>query len=380
MDHILSKVIVLAGSIGLLFYTYDIGIKTTALMLVGLIIGLLGGLLRNPNDRGTQFWGAFSSRYFSRVCAVLYSMFFLAGMFYAPAVAMAPFVVYDAVRHGLRWPSMLFLIPSEVWCMLQGEGMPVAYSVILALFAAELAAANVRNESLEEERLRQRDASVEHDLLVDQRNRELMEKQDASIYMATLQERNRIAREIHDNVGHMLTRSILQVGAIKVINQSEELKEPLENLQETLNAAMTSMRNSVHDLHDESVDLKSSIEKLTAELENFQVQLDYDMGQAIPRDVKYAFIAITKEAVNNAVKYSNGDSVSVILREHPGFYQLLIADNGTGARIREQGIGLQNMKERVDALGGTIKITTENGFRILISIMKGNNHEHCNCG
>lgn len=380
MDHILSKVIVLAGSIWLLFCTYDIGIKTTALMLVGLIIGLLGGLLRNQNDRGTLFWGAFSSRYFSRVCAALYSMFFLAGMFYAPAIAMAPFVAYDAVRHDLRWPTMLFLIPSEVWCMLQGEGMPVAYSVILVIFAAELAAANVRNESLEEERLRQRDASVEHDLLVEQRNRELMEQQDASIYMATLQERNRIAREIHDNVGHMLTRSILQVGAIKVINQSEELKEPLENLQETLNAAMTSMRNSVHDLHDESVDLKSSIEKLTVELEDFQVQLDYDMGPAIPRDVKYAFIAITKEAVNNAVKYSNGDSVSVILREHPGFYQLLIADNGTGAHIQEQGIGLQNMKERVDALGGTIKITTENGFRILISIMKGNNHEHCNCG
>ena len=371
MDHTLGKAIVLAGSIWLLFCTYDIGIGTTAVMLVGLIIGLLGGLRRNQGDRGTQFWGVFSSRNFSHVCAMLYGMFFLTGMLYVPTIAMAPFVVYDAVRHRLQM-TMLLLIPSGIRCMLQGEYMAVAYSVILALFAARLASANVRKERLEEELMRQRDTSVEHDLLAEQRNREIMEKQDADIYMATLRERNRIAREIHDNVGHMLTRSILQVGAIKVINQSEALKGPLEDLQETLNAAMTSMRDSVHDLHDESVDLKSSIEKLTAELEDFQVQLDYDMGPAIPRDVKYAFIAITGEALNNAVKYSNGDSVSVILREHPGFYQLLIADNGTAARIQEQGIGLQNMKERVDALGGTIKITSENGFRILISVMKGN--------
>ena len=51
-----------------------------------------------------------------------------------------------------------------------------------------------------------------------------MEKQDTEIYLATLKERNRIAREIHDNVGHMLSRSILMVGALKTVNQAENLK------------------------------------------------------------------------------------------------------------------------------------------------------------
>lgn len=49
-------------------------------------------------------------------------------------------------------------------------------------------------------------------MLMEQMNHQLIEKQNAQIYNATLKERNRIAREIHDNVGHMVTRSILQVG------------------------------------------------------------------------------------------------------------------------------------------------------------------------
>lgn len=49
----------------------------------------------------------------------------------------------------------------------------------------------------------------------------MQRNQDYEIYLATLKERNRIAREIHDNVGHMLTRSILQLGALSVINKDE---------------------------------------------------------------------------------------------------------------------------------------------------------------
>lgn len=62
-----------------------------------------------------------------------------------------------------------------------------------------------------------RDTDTELKLVMEQRNRELLEKQDNEIYLATLRERNRIAREIHDNVGHMLSRSILQVGALATI-------------------------------------------------------------------------------------------------------------------------------------------------------------------
>lgn len=60
-------------------------------------------------------------------------------------------------------------------------------------------------ERLEAEYKKTRDDSKELTLMLEQKNRNLLEKQDAEVYMATLKERNRIAREIHDNVGHMLS-------------------------------------------------------------------------------------------------------------------------------------------------------------------------------
>ena len=60
----------------------------------------------------------------------------------------------------------------------------------------------------------------------------------------------------------MITRSILQVGAIGVINTDEKLKAPIADLKSTLDTAMDSMRKSVHDLYDESVDLRQALAKL----------------------------------------------------------------------------------------------------------------------
>ena len=71
--------------------------------------------------------------------------------------------------------------------------------------------------------IRLRDTSTELNLVLQEKNKNLMEKQDYEIYLATLRERNRIAREIHDNVGHMLSRSILQMGALITIHKEEPL-------------------------------------------------------------------------------------------------------------------------------------------------------------
>ena len=71
------------------------------------------------------------------------------------------------------------------------------------------------------------------------------------------------------------------------------------------------------------------------------------------------------------VKHYNADTIGIILREHPGFYQFLIEDNGT-KRVQStgEGIGLSNMRERVEALNGTIRIQNENGFKLFITLKK----------
>lgn len=216
-----------------------------------------------------------------------------------------------------------------------------------------------------------RDTDTEYQLMLSAKNRDLLEKQDYEIYLATLKERNRIAREIHDNVGHMLSRSILQAGALLAVNQDKNLKEPLTALKDTLNLAMNNIRESVHDLHDDSIDMKSAVEQMLPDYDQYQIQFDYDMSRMVEKNVKYCFISITKEALSNLVKHSNATRLSIVMREHPSLYQLLISDNGTKILLRDSGIGLSNMKERVNGLGGTITISTESGFRIFVSIPKG---------
>ena len=106
---------------------------------------------------------------------------------------------------------------------------------------------------------------------------------------------------------------------------------------------------------------------------NYDVHIEYDMSAHIPRNVKYCFIAIVKEGMSNIIKHSNADKVDIIFREHPGFYQLCIEDNGSVSHSVEEsdhGIGISNMRERVEALGGTLNIRQKNGFRIFATVRK----------
>lgn len=164
----------------------------------------------------------------------------------------------------------------------------MAFAVMLSYFTELLLGYQMKMHSM-------RDASMEHDMLMEQMNHQLIEKQNAQIYNATLKERNRIAREIHDNVGHMITRSILQVGAIGVINTDEKLKAPIADLKSTLDTAMDSMRKSVHDLYDESVDLRQALAKLKPTDSAFAFSLEYDCEDDVPRDVKYALLQLQRK-------------------------------------------------------------------------------------
>jgi|LSQX01.2.fsa_nt_gb signal transduction histidine kinase len=71
------------------------------------------------------------------------------------------------------------------------------------------------------------------------------------------------------------------------------------------------------------------------------------------------------------MKHSDATRASVVLREHPAFYQLIIKDNGRVKNFDpDRGMGLKNMADRVHALQGIINITTEDGFAIFISVPK----------
>ena len=393
MYKICSQFLIVLSCVMLMVASLQVDYVMIACILTGIIVCTFIDMQDVP-----QMYPANGSETADRALDLILAVYILSGLFFAPSFFMLPYaaMVFRKEKYTVsRMAAAVVGIAVFVDCILRikhiapGFGrylwltklqdtilndilevvLLMAFAIMLSYFTELLLGYQMKLHSM-------RDASMEHDMLMEQMNHQLIEKQNAQIYNATLKERNRIAREIHDNVGHMITRSILQVGAIGVINTDERLKAPISDLKSTLDTAMDSMRKSVHDLYDESVDLRQALAKLKPTDSAFAFSLEYDCEDDVSRDVKYAFIAIAKEAVNNAVKHSNGDEIRIIVREHPAFYQLEIMDNGTSVDERSlsgetgDGIGIKNIKERVAAIGGTMRIKADDGFRIFVTLMK----------
>jgi signal transduction histidine kinase len=285
-----------------------------------------------------------------------------------------PLIAYDVAYHQLKLIGMAgLMLLLYNWYGNQVEVVSLGISAVL--LAVLLQYRTKRYDKLHWEYKSLRDTSQELNMYLSNKNRMLIENQDYEIHLATLQERNRIAREIHDNVGHMLSRSLLQVGAMMAIGKDEALLNHLRLLKETLNDAMNSIRESVHELHDDSIDLKSNIKSIIDNFPDYKIFFDYDMSEHVAKNIKYSFIMIIKEALSNVTKHSNADTIDIIVREHPVFYQLLIKDNGklNHKKISDTGIGLESMKTRVKSLNGNITIDNQDGFKIFISIHKKEN-------
>ncbi len=310
----------------------------------------------------------FSNKYF--VIAQI-SIYGILAAFIPELSVMFPFIMYDAASF-LYYPVIIayiiisyihFANSNPVICLLIGMGLGLAcyLQYIYKNYSSNLSQSH-----------QIRDDITELNMLLTSRNQTLLDKQDYEIYNATLKERNRIAREIHDNVGHMLSRAILLTGVLKTINKDYTCTEHIDNLHDCLNQAMDNIRESVHNLHDDSINLKNAIENIVKNFNFCSITLVYDMGFNVPNDVKFSFISIVKEALNNIYKHSNATNAEIILREHPAMYQLIINDNGTNEVIEnsDNGIGIENMVSRINNLNGIMKINTENGFCIFITIPK----------
>ena len=97
-------------------------------------------------------------------------------------------------------------------------------------------------------------------------NLTILENREYEVKNAVLSERNRIARDIHDNLGHLLTRCILQLGALTLSVKDENLKSNLNSISNTMNLAMNEVRYSIYNIHSSSVNIDHEIKNLSAEI------------------------------------------------------------------------------------------------------------------
>lgn len=275
------------------------------------------------------------------------------------------------------WLKILLLVGA---CVITAK----SYLILLVIAAVLLALKTVymhRKELIMTDKFDE----VRYDAQQSQRlKNEIANNLDIQIQNATLAERNRIAREIHDNVGHQLTRAVVQLQAISVINQDEKTKPYLESVSSTVNEAMTNIRRSVHELHDDSIDLSIGIHEIASVLKDkFDVTVSTSIESPVPNNVKNAILGIVKEGVTNISKHSNGKKVKLEVVENVTFWRVLVSDDGKSKLLElsrpsdftalegEHGIGLYNINSRAVSVGGRTSIRGgSEGFHITVTIPK----------
>ncbi|MGH7643040.1 MAG: histidine kinase [Candidatus Dormibacteria bacterium] len=193
--------------------------------------------------------------------------------------------------------------------------------------------------------------------------------------MATLNERNRIAREIHDTLAHGLTGILVQLQAADgwLDREPSRARRAVDHATELARSSLQEARRSVWDLRPKALqrtDLAAAIrEELVRVHERSQVRTSIDVrglrqSRLAPR-VEVAAFRIVQESISNALHHGRPTAIAVKVTQQNGQVRLEITDNGAGfdpgATAREGAFGLTSMRERAAASGGTVEVTSRLG-------------------
>lgn len=202
------------------------------------------------------------------------------------------------------------------------------------------------------------------------RNRLIQSSMEIS-RLAEVKERNRIAREIHDTVGHNMAGIYMQLQAAgKLRNKNREKSEELidKSIVE-LSKSLALLRDTVHNIVPSDSAGIDYIIKIVEEFKFCKVNFKH-IGNFNNIDPNIMEIIGTniKEALTNALKYSMATIINIELQSNEKYIRLYIRDNGIGCNNIKEGLGISGMKERIKNVGGNISIDYKDGFLIVCVI------------
>ena len=204
-------------------------------------------------------------------------------------------------------------------------------------------------------------------------NRKLEEYAQEQVRMTETRERNRLAREIHDTLGHSLTGIITGIEACIMLMDiaPEATKEQLRAIAKVARNGITDVRHSVNALRPdalETLDLEAAIRKLVEESESstgVKIDLIFPEGlQDLDQDEEDVLYRIVQESITNAIRHGNATHIDVRIEREDNDLRIRIADNGKGCDDIQSGFGLHHMQERIDMLKGTLSYSGKDGFVI----------------
>ncbi|WMN86326.1 cache domain-containing protein [Vibrio parahaemolyticus] len=193
-------------------------------------------------------------------------------------------------------------------------------------------------------------------------------------------EKKHLARELHDGINQLLVSSKCHLDLMSHRLEDEKLKQHLDKSQRSLVTAINEVRHISHQLRPSALDDIGLEAALTTLLQDFHSHSGIDIDshfdtqqQKLTSEVATTLYRVAQESLNNIEKHAKAKKVTVILQKMGNMLQLLIRDDGIGfvvnQAVHRQGIGLRNMQERVEFIGGEFELMSELGLGTEITVL-----------
>ena len=195
--------------------------------------------------------------------------------------------------------------------------------------------------------------------------------------MGEIEERNRIAREIHDTLGHTMTGLSAGIDAcIALIDYSvDETKKQLSIISGVARQGLKDVRRSMKKLRPDTLEresLESAIGKLITEtMSTSKVSIEFQSflpSLVFEDDEEDTIYRIVQEGITNAIRHGHASRIFINFKKVDIWLVIRIRDNGIGCKDIHKGFGLTHMMERVDMLHGTVTYSSNNGFQVVAKL------------
>lgn len=333
--------------------TLTIQLSTALLVIAFCVLRSLQSRIQNPERN--SYW------YFTAQAVLVTLMLVLGGsatefftfLFFLLTIEVA--AAYP-IRAAAAFIVLFWLIAGSVNVIDRGA----ASAVIIIFDTAVFLMCGVFGQSLRQAEVARR----ENEMLLE----ELRQTQQQVQELTLAEERNRMAREIHDGLGHYLTATAMQIQAAKALLESSGGGEPspaavgaLGKAESLLQEALSDVRRSVAALRTAPADARPLPETLAEVVDDFCAMAALDVqlttvGAPRPLSsvIDFTLYRALQEALTNVGKHAQATHVAVVLRYDSGGVHLEVRDNGRGRGDATGGFGLLGLRERVHLLGGTV--------------------------
>ena len=223
----------------------------------------------------------------------------------------------------------------------------------------------------------------EHRAALAEANQKLAQYAAATEQLAVSQERNRMARELHDTLAHSLSGATVQLEAVQALWDVKpgEARQMLDQALEATQSGLTEARRALHSLRASPLDdlgLTLAIRdmaKSTAARANLRLDLDLQNHiENLAPDVEQCVYRVAQEALTNATRHADAKTLRVTLQHDTSCLTLTVADDGRGfdpAQVNDARFGLKGLHERAEMIGGTLEVDSQpqKGTTVKLSIL-----------